>query len=96
MLEYGITADFGLVKAQLGDRKGNLRFHLSARNFNPLAGMSGRHTFAEIERLVEVGGLHPDDIHLPSVFVDDVVIAQSTSPQAAERTKAATITEARR
>lgn len=96
VLEYGITADFGLVKAQLGDRKGNLRFHLSARNFNPLAGMSGRHTFAEIERLVEVGGLHPDDIHLPSVFVDDVVIAQSTSPQAAKMTKPATITEVRR
>jgi 3-oxoacid CoA-transferase subunit A len=90
VLEYGIAADFALVKAQLGDRKGNLRFRLSARNFNPSAGMSGRHTFAEIERLVEVDELHPDDIHLPSVFVDDVVLAQSTSP------KTATITEVRR
>lgn len=89
VLEHGIIADFGLVKAQLGDRKGNLRFHLSARNFNPLVAMSGRHTFAEVERLVEVGGLRPDDVHLPSVFVDDVVIAQSTSP------KTATITEVR-
>lgn len=90
VLEYGIAADFGLVKAQVGDRKGNLRFHLSARNFNPLAGMSGQHTFAEVERLAEVGGLHPDDIHLPSVFVDDVLLAQSTSP------KTATITEVAR
>jgi 3-oxoacid CoA-transferase subunit A len=89
VLEYGITADFGLVKAQLGDRKGNLRFRLSARNFNPLAGMSGRHTFAEVERLVEAGELHPDDIHLPSVFVDEVVLAESTSP------KTATIMEVR-
>lgn len=93
VLEYGIAADFALVKAQLGDRKGNLRFHLSARNFNPAAGMSGRHTFAEIERLVDVDELDPDDVHLPSVFVDDVVLAQSTSPQSAEVPKAATVTE---
>ena len=57
------------------DRKGNLRFRLSARNFNPLAGMSGRRTFAEVEHLVPVDELHPDDIHLPGVFVDDVVVA---------------------
>lgn len=93
VLEHGIVADFGLVKAQVGDRKGNLRFHLSARNFNPLAGMSGRHTFAEIERLADVGELHPDDIHLPSVFVDDVVLAEGRSPQAGKVTKPATPTE---
>lgn len=87
VLEYGIVADFGLVKAQRGDPKGNLRFHLSARNFNPLAGMSGRHTFAEVEQLVEVDALDPDDIHLPGVFVDEVVLASPTSP------KQATITE---
>jgi 3-oxoacid CoA-transferase subunit A len=75
VLEEGIVADFGFVKAHRGDRKGNLRFRLSARNFNPLAGMSGRRTFAEVERLVEVDELHPDDIHLPGVFVDDVVLA---------------------
>jgi 3-oxoacid CoA-transferase subunit A len=74
VLEEGIVADFGFVKAHSGDRKGNLRFRLSARNFNPLAGMSGRRTFAEVERLVEVDELHPDDIHLPGVFVDDVVL----------------------
>jgi 3-oxoacid CoA-transferase subunit A len=75
VLEEGIVADFGLVKAHKGDRKGNLRFRLSARNFNPLAGMSGRRTFAQVEQLVEVDELHPDDIHLPGVFVDDVVVA---------------------
>ena len=75
VLEEGIVADFGFVKAHSGDRKGNLRFRLSARNFNPLAGMSGRRTFAEVEHLVEVDELHPDDIHLPGVFVDDVVLA---------------------
>lgn len=75
VLEEGIVADFGLVKAHKGDRKGNLRFRLSARNFNPLAGMSGRRTFAEVEHLVPVDELHPDDIHLPGVFVDEVVPA---------------------
>jgi 3-oxoacid CoA-transferase subunit A len=74
VLEEGIVADFGFVKAHQGDRKGNLRFRLSARNFNPLAGMSGRHTFAEVEHLVDVDALHPDDIHLPGVFVDDVLL----------------------
>lgn len=88
VLEYGIAADFGLVKAQQGDRKGNLRFHLSARNFNPLAGMCGRHTFAEVERLVDVDALHPDDIHLPGVFVDEVVLTSGTSPKQAVVTEA--------
>ena len=74
VLEEGIVADFGFVKAHPGDRKGNLRFR-SPPELNPLAGMSGRHTFAEVERLVEVDALHPDDIHLPGVFVDDVLLA---------------------
>jgi 3-oxoacid CoA-transferase subunit A len=79
VLEYGIVADFGLVKAYQGDRKGNLRFRLSARNFNPLAGMAGRRTFAEVQRLVGTGELGPDDIHLPGVFVDDVFLAPAAS-----------------
>jgi 3-oxoacid CoA-transferase subunit A len=85
-LEEGILADFGFVKAHKGDRKGNQRFRLSARNINPLAGMSGRRTFAEVEGLVEVDELHPDDIHLPGVFVDDVVLpAGVPSLQTTER-----------
>jgi 3-oxoacid CoA-transferase subunit A len=81
VLEYGIVADFGLVKAFQADRKGNLRFRLSARNFNPLAGMAGRRTFAEVQHLVEVDELHPDDIHLPGVFVDDVLLASAALPR---------------
>ena len=81
VLEYGIVADFALVKADQGDRKGNLRFRLSARNFNPLAGMAGRHTFAEVQHLVGTGELHPDDIHLPGVFVDDVLLTSAQSPK---------------
>ncbi len=75
VLEKGIRADYALVKAHRGDRRGNLRFRYSARNFNPMAAMSGRHTIAEIEELVDVDELHPDDIHLAGVFVQDVVVA---------------------
>ncbi|HXW43484.1 MAG TPA: 3-oxoacid CoA-transferase subunit A [Streptosporangiaceae bacterium] len=81
VLEYGIVADFALVKAYQGDRKGNLRFRLSARNFNPLAAMSGRYTFAEVEHLVGTGDLQPDDIHLPGVFVDEVLLKSELSPR---------------
>ncbi len=81
ILEYGIIADFALVKAHKGDRRGNLRFRLSARNFNPLAAMSGQHTFAEVEHLVGIGDLQPDDIHLPGVFVDEVLLKSPQSPK---------------
>ncbi|MGY5033699.1 CoA transferase subunit A [Streptomyces sp. 900116325] len=73
VLEHGITTDFALVRAARGDRHGNLVFHRSARNFNPLAAMAGRVTVAEVEQLVEPGELDPDEIHLPGVFVQRVV-----------------------
>ncbi|MFC5722335.1 CoA transferase subunit A [Streptomyces gamaensis] len=73
VLEHGITTDFALVHAALGDRHGNLVFHRTARNFNPLAAMAGHVTIAEVERLVEPGELDPDHIHLPGVFVQRVV-----------------------
>ncbi|GAA4763560.1 CoA transferase subunit A [Citricoccus nitrophenolicus] len=92
VLEYGITADFGLVKAQQADSKGNVRFHLSARNFNPLAAMSGRTTFVEVERLVQAGDLDPDDIHLPGVFVDHVVMTAAPIPADLPR-RAASLTK---
>jgi 3-oxoacid CoA-transferase subunit A len=81
ILEYGIVADFALVKAHTGDRRGNLRFRLSARNFNPLAAMAGRYTFAEVEQLARAGELEPDDIHLPGVFVDEVILKSADSPK---------------
>jgi 3-oxoacid CoA-transferase subunit A len=73
VLETALTADFGLVRAAVGDRHGNLVFHESARNFNPLAGMAGRITIAEVEQLVEPGEIRPEDVHLPGVFVQRVV-----------------------
>ena len=76
VLEQAIRTDFGLVRAAVGDRHGNLRFEKSARNFNPLAGMAGRFTIAEVDELVEPGVLDPDDIHLPGIYVDRVVRAE--------------------
>jgi 3-oxoacid CoA-transferase subunit A len=73
VLEQAISADFGLVRALRGDRHGNLVFHESARNFNPLCAMAGRTTVAEVEELVEPGELDPDTIHLPGIFVQRVV-----------------------
>lgn len=73
VLEESIVTDVALVRAAVADRAGNCVFHASARNFNPAAAMAGRLTVVEAERLVEVGGIAPDDVHLPGVFVQRVV-----------------------
>ncbi len=74
VLEQAIRTDYGLVRAAVGDRHGNLRFEKSTRNFNPLAGMAGKVTIAEVDELVEPGVIDPDDIHLPGIYVDRVVV----------------------
>jgi 3-oxoacid CoA-transferase len=83
VLENAITCDFGLVRAWKGDSHGNLVFHKSARNFNPLAAMAGRFTIAEVEELVQPGELEPDEIHLPGIYVHRVL--PLTAEQAADK-----------
>ncbi|MGY6025372.1 CoA transferase subunit A [Streptomyces spinosirectus] len=78
VLEHGITTDFALVRAWRGDRHGNLVFRKSAANFNPLAAMAGSITVAEVEELVEPGALSPDEIHLPGIFVQRIVVLTPT------------------
>jgi len=78
LLEESIRTDFALVRATRGDGEGNLVFHSSTRNFNPLCAMAGRITVAEVEELVEPGELDPDQIHLPGVFVQRIVAVGST------------------
>jgi 3-oxoacid CoA-transferase subunit A len=73
LLERAITGDFALVKAWKGDPFGNLVYRKSARNFNPLAATAGRITIAEVEELVEVGELDPDQIHTPGIFVQRIL-----------------------
>jgi len=69
ILEQAIVGDFALVKAWKADQLGNLVYRQTARNFNPLAAMAGKVTIAEAEEIVEVGGLDPDSIHTPAIFV---------------------------
>jgi 3-oxoacid CoA-transferase subunit A len=76
VLERGITGDFAIVKAYKGDRHGNLVFRKTARNFNPLCAMAGRVTIAEVEELVEVGELDPENVHTPGVFVQRVLVGK--------------------
>ncbi|WP_328718412.1 CoA transferase subunit A [Streptomyces sp. NBC_00247] len=83
VLERAIRTDFALVRAAKGDRHGNLVFSKSARNFNPLAATAGRITVAEVEELVEPGGIDPDHVHLPGVFVQRVVVL--TREQASDK-----------
>jgi 3-oxoacid CoA-transferase subunit A len=102
VLERSLVCDFGLVRAAKGDRHGNLVFHRSARNFNPLAAMAGRTTIAEVEQLVEPGEIRPEDVHLPGIFVDRVVVVgpegkniekRTTRPRSAGSAPAAAGTE---
>ena len=69
LLEYAFDADFAIVKAWKGDTAGNLIFRSTSRNFNPVMAMAGKITVAEVEELVEVGELNPDEIHTPGIYV---------------------------
>ncbi len=72
ILESALVADFALVKAWKGDRFGNLLFKGTARNFNPAMAMAGKITVAEVEEIVEPGGLDPNTIHTPGIFVQRI------------------------
>lgn len=73
VMETALRPDFGFVKAQRADPNGNCTFHLSARNFNPLVAMAGRRTIVQVEELVELGSIEPQEVHLPGIYVDVLV-----------------------
>jgi 3-oxoacid CoA-transferase subunit A len=73
VMEKSLVPDVALVKADVADKSGNLRFRLTARNFNPAAAMAGKVCIVEVEKIVEVGELAPDDIHLPGIYVHRIV-----------------------
>ncbi|MCD6359131.1 MAG: CoA transferase subunit A [Dehalococcoidia bacterium] len=73
ILELPLTADFACIKARKADRFGNLVYHGSARNFNPVMATAAKVTIAEVEEIVEIGELDPDFIHTPGIFVNRVV-----------------------
>lgn len=72
VLEKAFAPDFAFVKAWKGDKAGNLIFKATAKNFNPMMAMAGKITVAEVEELVEVGELDPNQIHLPGIFVQRI------------------------
>ena len=77
ILEHSLTADVALIKAQKADKAGNLIFNKTARNFNPDSAMAGKITIAEVEEIVETGSLDPDEIHLPGIYVQRIVLNAS-------------------
>ncbi|WP_168406230.1 CoA transferase subunit A [Acinetobacter indicus] len=74
ILEHALTADVALIKAYKADKAGNLIFRKTARNFNPECAMAGKFTIAEVEQIVEIGELDPDEIHLPGIYINRVVL----------------------
>jgi len=72
VLETALKADFALVKGHIGDRLGNLVYRKTARNFNPIMATAAQVTIAEVERLVEPGGIDPEQVHTPGVFVSRI------------------------
>jgi len=86
VLESPLVADFAIVRAFKGDKWGNLVFRETARNFSPLMCMAARVTIAEVEQLVEVGEIDPDQVHVPSIFVKRVVLGRNYQKWIEKRT----------
>lgn len=86
VLERGIKGDFALVKAWKGDKFGNLVFRKTARNFNPMAATAGKITVVEVEELVEIGELDPDQIHTPGVYVQRIFKGSGYEKRIEQRT----------
>ena len=86
MLEYPIHADFALIKADRGDRWGNLVYRKTARNFNPMMATAGQVTVAEVENLVEPGQINPDHIITPGVYVQRIVHVPNAVKHIEQRT----------
>ena len=86
ILERAIKADVSLVKAWKGDKAGNLVYRMTARNFNPMVATAGRVTIAEVEHLVEIGQIEPDDIHTPGIFVQRMVHNPTPEKRIEQRT----------
>ena len=86
VMERSIVADVALVKAWKADPSGNLVYRKTARNFNPMAATAGKVCIAEVEIMVEVGELAPDDIHLPGIYVHRIVLNANPEKRIEKRT----------
>jgi 3-oxoacid CoA-transferase subunit A len=86
ILETALTADFAIVKAWKGDTAGNLIFKATARNFNPMMAMAGKITIAEVEELVPLGALNPNEVHTPGIFVQRIFQGSNYEKRIEQRT----------
>lgn len=86
ILESALTADYAIVKAWKGDTAGNLIFKATARNFNPMMAMAGKITIAEVEELVPIGELDPNQIHTPGIFVQRIFQGEAYEKRIEQRT----------
>ena len=73
VLEHWLKADFAIVKGAVGDTHGNLTYRLAARNFNPLMCMAADKTIAQVSKITSPGGIEPEEVVTPGLFVDGVV-----------------------
>ena len=86
LLEHAFNSDFAIVKAWKGDTMGNLIFKSTARNFNPAMAMAGKITIAEVEELLPVGTLDPDQIHTPGIYVHRIFKGEKFEKRIEQRT----------
>ena len=76
VLEEAYTADFSLVRASKADKMGNLVYNKTARNFNPMIAAAGKITIAEVEELVEIGDINPNEVQTPSIYVQRLIVGE--------------------
>lgn len=86
ILEHALHADFAIVKAWKGDTAGNLIYKATAKNFNPMMAMAGKITVAEVEELMPVGALNPNEIHTPGIFVQRIFQGEKYEKRIEQRT----------
>ena len=86
VMERALLPEISLVKAWKADVSGNLVFRLTARNFNPAVAMAGKITLVEVEEIVPLGGLEPDAIHLPGIYVHRIVLNATPEKRIEKRT----------
>lgn len=86
VMETSLTADVALIKAWKADKSGNLIFNKTARNFNPLAATAGKICVVEVEEIVETGSLDPDQVHLPGIYVQRIVLNANPEKRIEKRT----------
>ncbi len=89
IMERALVPDVSLVKAWRADTSGNLQFRFTARNFNPAVAMAGKVCIVEVEEVVELGAMEPDQVHLPGIYVHRIVC----NPNPEKRIEKRTITE---